>query len=237
MIEAYIITLEEQKPLNKITIDSIERTKSKIRPVVFEATTPDTVDVHLKTEFNYFDSQKFKWTWPTHTSQNHTDMKTGVYKFAYTAADQDKKIACSISHMRLWDLCVTQDKPIVILEADAVFTGWFNEEEVRGHKLVGLNDPRGATRRAQKFHETASSKTGVQPVPTVNNIGEFHPQGLAGHSAYYIEPSAAKELLDKVEVYGMWPNDAYVCKELFPWIRIVYPYFTKVQGTVSTTTR
>lgn len=237
MIDAYIITLEEQKPLNKLTKSSILETNSPVRPVVFEATTPDTIDEDLESDFNYFDYFKFKWTWPTDPSQNHIDMKTGVYKFAYNAVDQDKKVACSISHMRLWDLCVTQDKPIIVMEADAVFTGWFNEEEVRGHKLVGLNDPRGATRRAQKFHEIASSNLGIQRVPTVNNVGEFEPQGIAGHSAYYIEPEGAKELLDKIEVYGMWPNDAYVCRELFPWIRIVFPYFTKVMGTQSTTTR
>ena len=63
-----------------------------------------------------------------------------------------------------------------------------------------------------------------------------YPQGLAGHSAYYIEPEGAKELLDKVETYGMFPNDAYMCRELFPWIRVVYPYYTRISGESSTTT-
>jgi hypothetical protein len=75
-------------------------------------------------------------------------------------------------------------------------------------------------------------------VPTVNTVDEPPmPQGLAGHSAYYITPKGAKKLLDMIPEIGMWPNDAYMCKELFPWIRVVYPYFTRVQGTRSTTTR
>lgn len=237
MINGYIITLEDQRDLNRVMVSSIERTKSEIRPIVFEATTPETIDTHLQNEFNYFNSKNFKWTWPTDASQNHTDMKTGIYKFAYDALNQDKKVACSISHMRLWDLCVTSDKPILVFEADAVMTRQFDENELIGVNFVGLNDPRGATRRAQRFHDIVSSKQGLQSVPTINDSGEFHPQGVAGHSAYYITPEGAKELLDKVKEYGMWPNDAYVCKELFPWIRVVYPYFTRVQGTVSTTTR
>lgn len=238
MLNGYIIALRDTQSVAPL-VTSIEKTNSQIRPIVFEATTPDTIDQHLENEFNYFDSRKFKWTWPTDASQNHLDIKTGVYKFAYNAVDQDKKVACSISHMRLWDLCVTTDKPIVIFEADALMTRQFDATALEGNWIVGLNDPRGATRRSQVFHDKLrhGEEFIVQPVPTVNNAGEFEPQGLAGHSAYYIEPKGAKELLDKVSEYGMWPNDAYVCKELFPWIRVVYPYFTRVQGTASTTTR
>jgi GR25 family glycosyltransferase involved in LPS biosynthesis len=137
--------------------------------------------------------------------------------------------------MRLWDLCVLSKEPIIIFEADALMTRKYDVDF--DEMVVGLNDPRGTTRRADVFHERVSSREGVQVPPTVNRVGEMMPQGLAGHSAYYIKPEGAKQLLDNVKKYGMWPNDAYMCKELFPWIRVVYPYFTKVQGTASTTTR
>lgn len=234
MIDGYIITIPEVQSTSRL-VGSIADTNSKIKPIVFEATIPDTIETHLKNEFNYFDSKDFKWTWPTDPSQDSLDMKTGVYKFCYDALNQDKKVACSISHMRLWDLCATKDTPIIIFEADAYVTRQFDIEKFDTAKVVGLNDPRGATRRSSVFHE--KMRSGLQPVPTVNNSGEFHPQGLAGHSAYYIEPEGARELLDKVKEYGMWPNDAYMCKELFPWIRVVHPYYTKVVPTISTTTR
>jgi len=233
MINAYIIKLEGQSSTR--LIESIADTNSKIKSIIFEATTPETIKTHLQTEFQYFDGSTFKWTWPTDASQNHIDMKTGIYKFAYNALNQDKKVACSISHMRLWDLCATKDKPIIIFESDALVIRKIDASHFKGHKVVGLNDPRGATRRSNIFHE--DMKNGIHPVPSVNTLGEFEPQGLAGHSAYYIEPEGARELLDKVKIYGMWPNDAYMCKELFPWIRVVYPYYTKVIPTVSTTTR
>lgn len=233
MINSYIIKLQGQSSTR--LIESIADTNSKIKSITFEATTPDTIETHLQNEFQYFDGSAFKWTWPTDASQNHLDMKTGVYKFAYDALNQNKKVACSISHMRLWDLCAIKDKPIIIFESDALVIRKIDASRLKGHKVVGLNDPRGATRRSNVFHD--KMKNGIHPVPGVNNIGEFEPQGLAGNSAYYIEPEGAKELLDKVKDYGMWPNDAYMCKELFPWVRVVYPYYTKVIPTVSTTTR
>ena len=233
MINGYIIRLEEQSSTR--LVESIVDTDSKVRPIVFAATTPDTIESHLQNEFQYFDGSKFKWTWPTNGSENHIDMKTGIYKFAYDALNQDKKVACSISHMRLWDLCATTDSPIIIFEPDARVIRKIDASQFKGHKVVGLNDPRGATRRSNVFHE--KMKNGINPVPSVNNAGEFEPQGLAGHSAYYIEPEGARELLDKGKDYGMWPNDAYMCKELFPWIRVVHPYYTKVVPTISTTTR
>jgi GR25 family glycosyltransferase involved in LPS biosynthesis len=235
MIKGYIIAIEDQQ-LESVgeLINSIENTDSQIQPIVFNATVPETIDEDLDS-FTYFNKKDWKWNWPLSPEQNHSDFATGIYKFCYGAADQRKKIACSISHMRLWDLCVVTNEPIIIFEADALMTRRFDTEF--DANVVGLNDPRGTTRRSDVFHERVSMREGVQIPPTVNNVGEMMPQGLAGHSAYYIRPEGAKVLLDNVKKYGMWPNDAYMCKELFPWIRVVYPYYTKVQGTVSTTTR
>lgn len=241
MIDAYIIRIDNKGAQTEAAascLASIRKTDSQVNPIFFGATVPDTIDKHLKNEFSYYDSTKWKWTWPTDPSQNGLDLKTGMYKFCYEAADQKKKLACTLSHMRLWDKCVTDNKPIVILEADARFIRQFNSDEVRGTTICGLNDPRNATRRAKIFHDKARAKNGVQDVPTVNRIGEPPvPQGIAGNSAYYITPEGAKALLDFVTRNGAWPNDALMCKEMFPNLRIVYPYFTKVDVTESTTTR
>jgi len=237
-MRAFVIKLKDrQKDEVKRLRESIQETKSPLELNIWEATEPDTIDRNLS-RLKYLDKNDWKWTWPTSASENHLDMKTGIFKFAYGAADQNKKIATSLSHVTLWDAIVQMNETIVVFEADALLTRKFNPDEMGDAKVCGLNDPRGATRRADVFHKRVSSRQGVQPVPTVNQAGEAPvPQGLAGHSAYYITPEGAKELLDKVTDYGMWPNDAYMCKELFPWIRVVYPYYTKVQGTVSTTTR
>jgi GR25 family glycosyltransferase involved in LPS biosynthesis len=239
VIESFVIKIKDQQNEEVDNLrKSIKDTESDIVLNVFDAVVPNTIEESMD-KFEYFNKHDFKWTWPTNKSQDGLDMKTGIYKFCYSAVNQEKKVACSLSHMLLWDKCVQLDRPIIIFESDALVTRTFDHDEVRNSKLCGLNDPRGATRRSQLFHDLVSQKVGTQKAPTVNHVGENPvPQGIAGHSAYYITPIGAKELLDKVKIYGMWPNDAYVCKELFPWIRVVYPYFTKVQqGFESTTTR
>ena len=238
MIDAYVILLEDQT--EKFLLNDMIKVKCggvKVNP--FTAVTPETIEDDLKL-FENFDPKNFKWKWPTDPSEDHLDMQTGLYKFCYSAKSQDKKVACSLSHMLLWDLCVSDDKPIIVFESDARMLRSIDEKDLemfKGNKVVGLNDPRGATRRGNLFHQTLRTKSGVQKVPTINTPDENPmPQGLAGHSAYYIEPEGAKELLDKVGTYGMYPNDAYMCKELFPWIRVVYPYYTRISGESSTTT-
>lgn len=237
-MKAFVIKLKNRQDKEVETLrQSIVDTKTKLDLNIWEASEPDTIKKDLD-RFQYLDKRHWKWTWPTNPSENGFDLKSGVYKFMYQAAYQEKKVATSLSHVLLWDMVAVSNKPIVIFEADALMTRKFEQDYVKGNWVVGLNDPRGATRRASVFDSKVylSEKTYVQEVPTVNESNEFYPQGLAGNSAYYIEPDGARELLDKVKEYGMWPNDAYMCKELFPWIRVTTrPYFTRVQGIRSTT--
>lgn len=242
MIDAYIIRIDNKAIQTEAAakcLASITKTDSRgsINPFFFTATVPDTIDKHLSEEFKYLDTDRYKWTWPEVPMMDGLDIQSGLYKVCYRAKDQRRVEACLISHMRLWDKCATDDKPMIILEADALFTRQFNLDEVRGTTICGLNDPRSATRRAKVFHDSVRHKHGIQSVPTVNSVGENPvPQGLAGNSAYYITPDGAKKLLDLVLTFGGWPNDAIMCKELIPSMKIIYPYFTKVQGTESTTT-
>lgn len=238
-MRAFVIKIKgKQVPETKALQQSIKDTQSPLQFNIWDATTPDTFQRDLG-RLKYLNPKDWKWTWPVTHRQDGLDLKTGIHKFVYAAANQEKKVATSLSHVMLWDTCVQLDEPIVIFEADALLTRRFDPDTLEGYNVVGLNDPRGATRRGQLFHQIVSSKDGVQPAPTINQPGEPpKPQGLAGHSAYYITPKGAKELLDRVKDIGMWPNDAYMCKEIFPWIRVVYPYFTRVQqGIESTTTR
>lgn len=237
-MRAFVIKLKgQQKPEVEALRNSIKDTQSPLSLNVWEATTPDTFQRDLN-RLKHIDPKHWKWTWPTNQRQDGLDLKTGVYKFMYQAAHQEKKVATSLSHVSLWDVCVQLDEPIIIFEADALLTRRFEPDAMGNHDVVGLNDPRGATRRGNLFHGIVSKNIGIHKAPNINMTDEPPmPQGLAGHSAYYITPNGAKKLLDKIPEYGMWPNDAYMCKELFPWIRVIYPYFTRVQGTKSTTTR
>ena len=144
-----------------------------------------------------------------------------------------------ISHMRCWQKAIDLDETIVVLEHDALFIDSFLPEDLTSEwkgGIIGLNDPRGATRRSQEFHRKVSSYVGLQSVPSIDDWDV--PQGLAGNSAYMISPKGAKKLIDKVKEIGMWPNDALMCKQMFPWLQVVYPYYTTIQkGLKSTTTQ
>ena len=110
--------------------------------------------------------------------------------------------------------------------------------------ICGLNDPRGTTRKASIYDakvkaqlSLSSEGAGIVKVPYVDDPGDDPlPNGLAGNSAYVIKPWAAQKLLDKTAEVGIWPNDALMCRQFFPWLQQYYPYYTTVQGTKSTTT-
>ena len=108
--------------------------------------------------------------------------------------------------------------------------------------IVGINHPARATRKARTYLSKVEDACNLQvgslvPVPYVDDPGEPPlPNGLAGNSAYIIKPWAAKKLLEKTAEIGIWPNDALMCKQFFPWLQQSYPFYTMVQGTPSTTT-
>ena len=78
----------------------------------------------------------------------------------------------------------------------------------------------------------------ILPIPLIDGGDEVPlPMGLAGNSAYVIRPHAAKEVLEAMKSIGMWPNDAILCRQLFPWLRVTKQYYTTTQRGVSTTTQ
>ena len=293
-IKAYIITITN----NNISVvaarkllQTIRDTNSRIQPFLLDATTPNTIKQDIFANFpsdvadSIWVNETLRWTWPINPSQDGMDFATGLYKKAYRAADLRKVMACTISHMRLWQHCIDIDQPIVVLEHDAEFIRRFdykyivmcgetnengdqydmleddNPHTANGAReytgqftggIMGLNNPLGATRKAALFDQKVKqiqlpgdaglltslpNKYGISTVPYVDDPGDLPlPSGLAGNSAYIIKPWAAKKLMEKVKEVGIWPNDALMCRQFFPWLQVYYPYFTAVQRTTSTTT-
>ena len=236
MTDAYIINVKgEQEDAVKRLKKSITNTESDITAKVFRASTPDTMEQDLK-DMLCFDWRDWRWNWPMSPDEEGLDIQTGVYKKMYRANNQLKVIACAVSHMRVWEEIIRNNRPAVVLESDAYFTRKFTGMR-KGLGAVGLCDPRGATRKSQVFHEYASASKTLKFVPVVNSPDEDPiAQGFAGGSAYWMEPQFAERCFDKIKEVGMWPNDAFLCRENFLGLRIVYPYYTKVQGVASTTT-
>ena len=262
LVDGYIITIMNDfysSASARTCIQSIATTESWINPLLFAATTPQTIVVDInKYLYEWKDGLldslgNPRYTWPINEFGDRMDFATGVHKKHYTAKDVRKVVAAAISHMRLWASCYYNNKPIVILEHDVVFTRRFKTSllsHVKDTKVLdishtgmwlngicSLNDPRGATRRGLYYHDQMKTASGCRPVVKVNNPNDpEYAEGLPGNSAYIITPEAAKMLLDKSAQIGIWPNDALMCRQLFPFIQSYYPYFTQVNQQRSTTT-
>jgi hypothetical protein len=218
-------------------IQSIKNTESFLTPLLMDATTPSTLVRDLDTfGFNLLD-----WSYPKSPAETVLH-SSGMKLTGYRATDYTKVAACLVSHMRAWRFCVEIKEAIVVLEHDALFTRKFDIMNIlRGERgfdggVLGLNDPRGATRKSALYHERVVETTlnGIAPAPWIDD--ESIPQGIAGNSAYIIKPEAAQYLLNQLSTVGLWPNDALMCKQFFPWLEQAYPYYTTLQGTPSTTT-
>lgn len=194
----------------------------------YQATTADFANVTLN-------GAGLKWTYPWEGES--IDFASGLTLKSYPTAYKERRIACFMSHYRLWHECKKIDEPILICEHDAIFVHKLDPEPIINSKyeVIGINNPLMATRKAQYYYKMIKeSNNEIQPVPTID---EFNiPQGLAGNSAYIIKPTGAKNLIDAASQYGAWPNDALMCKQIIPKLGVTRRFYTKVQGLPSTTT-
>jgi GR25 family glycosyltransferase involved in LPS biosynthesis len=144
------------------------------------------------------------------------------------------RIGCAMSHFRLWLECAESGAPLMILEHDAVFLRPF--EPFQFQSACQLNDPAGATRRGDWWSaQMAKRGPGVWPKTWVTDPRERIPDGLAGNSAYVLQPWTAARLVALYRDVGVWPNDATLCAQLVPGLQEVYPFVTRVAQSVSTT--
>lgn len=193
----------------------------------FEAVTPEYVDAIME-------ENHVKWNYPW--VGKVTDFATGLTKSAYKTKNPKARVACAMSHYLLWKTCVKLNEPILILEHDAVFTLPIDFDPSDANMfIIGINNPLGATRKAREYYNTImDSNKWIQPVPKIDN--DDVPQGLAGNSAYIIKPVGAQKMLALVKEFGLWPNDAIMCRQLLPRLGVTRKFYTNVQGLKSTTT-
>lgn len=165
------------------------------------------------------------------------DINSGLLKSPYQTRNPNARIACALSHYKLWEKCYKEDETFLIMEHDCV---WFNKLDIwvtedPRYDIIGINDPRGCTRRSNQFHQAVKKAQGlVTRAPKIDE--DYVPQGIAGNSAYIMQPTGAKKMLDLVSEYGLWPNDALMCRQLVPSLGVTKTYYTGVQGLPSTTT-
>lgn len=180
--------------------------------------------------------EKLQWNYPW--IGEVFDFASGLKKSAYQTANPKSRIACALSHYYLWKYCADNQEPTLVLEHDAIFIKDLDPTYIIESKydIVGINNPLGATRRAKLFYDKiVNCDQRIMITPTIDEINV--PQGLAGNSAYIIKPRGAKNLIAAVHKYGLWPNDALMCKQLIPNLGVTTEFYTTLQGTPSTTTK
>jgi len=209
-------------------------------PKVFSAVIPEHVN-QMMTQLG------LKWNYPWQNPV--TDLVTGLKKTPYPTQFKNNRIACALSHYRLWAECVHTKEPMLIMEHDAYFThklqGYYGILDDNRWDIIGINEPIGNTRRANEFakqvfisqdplHGSDNFGIDIVPVPTIDSFDV--PQGLAGNSAYIIKPNGAANLLLAVKKYGLWPNDAIMCKQLIPRMGVTKMHFTDCNHDLKSTT-
>lgn len=178
-----------------------------------------------------------KWNWPWEGEV--IDFATGLKKTPYRTKNPLARIGCALSHLELWTTCSMGHEAYLILEHDAFFTKKLNFKDLllyeTPYDIIGINDPRGATRKSGLFHSLVqSSNNDIVSIPHIDNNNI--PQGLAGNSAYLIKPKGARNLVKAVIEYGLWPNDAIMCRQLIPRMGVTKTYYTTVQKLERSTT-
>jgi GR25 family glycosyltransferase involved in LPS biosynthesis len=123
------------------------------------------------------------------------------------------EVAAALSHISLWQKCVLQDKPLVVLEHDAVMVQPYLDHSVY-NSICYLGG-----------HEQATQGWQVLPTPPHASEGPNYHFICRAH-AYAIDPAVAKNLLAHVLKFGICaPLDIMIRADIFPiHQRGVYAY-------------
>lgn len=70
--------------------------------------------------------------------------------------------------------------------------------------------------------------------PKTKVFDDTRPDGLAGGSAYVLQPHTALYLMELTREIGVWPNDALLCRQLVDGLQEHYPFITEARPDMST---
>jgi GR25 family glycosyltransferase involved in LPS biosynthesis len=114
------------------------------------------------------------------------------------------EVAAALSHISLWQKCVLQDKPLVILEHDSIMLKPYLKHEIY-NSIAYLGG-----------HEQATQNWQVLPTPPHASEGPNYHFICRAH-AYAIDPVVAKNMLAYVLQNGInGPLDIMIRADIFP---------------------
>ena len=206
---------------------------------LFDAVTPNEINKLMAVH-------SLHWNYPW-IKKEYCE-KTDVFKVPYKTTNIDAKIACALSHYLLWHRSYQNNETLLILEHDAEFIHSIPENigeiiDQSSFSFIGVNDPRGATRKSNVFHQSIIKESSfgdqmkIIKCPWVEPDDRENIQGLAGGSAYIVKPEGAVELLDNIDELGLWHNDCILSHQVLPGsLGVSSLYLTRVQKGIKSTT-
>ena len=133
---------------------------------------------------------------------------------------QDKAMACFFSHYSAWAIAEASNKPILILEHDAVFKKKIDLDALEFNGILNIGKP----------------SYGRFETPHFSGVGAFVSGGqgyLKGAHAYVVSPEAASDLI-KLAKTKAGPADLFISLQNFPRMEEYYPWPVVVEETFST---
>lgn len=130
------------------------------------------------------------------------------------------EVACALSHISLWQKCVLDDQPLVVLEHDSVMVQpYVNHAVFNSICFLGSN-------------EQVNQGWGVFPTPPHASEGPNYHFLCRAH-AYAIDPAVAKNMLSHVLKYGICaPLDIMIRADIFPIHQMgIFAYDVKGEDT------
>jgi GR25 family glycosyltransferase involved in LPS biosynthesis len=229
-MKAYVITIpghEYSESVARRCIESADRFGISVE--TFPAVTKDTVAEIMAKE-------NLQWSWANMNTTKTRCPYTSLEQFPYRTKSLEAKMACSMSHYMLWKRCVELDEPILILEHDAVFVAPLPAIHFEG--AIQINDPDGGGYRGRDHSKIMKDRNtvGVHPLTPKRPPDSMIPDGFSGNSAYIVKPWAAYKFKQAYKNHGVWPNDATICLQQFPWLEELYPFVTVIKQSHSTST-
>lgn len=132
------------------------------------------------------------------------------------------EVATALSHISLWVECVKIDKPIVILEHDAIMVQPYYE-----HKLFNSIAYLGCCEQVLQSWPVLPTPIHASEGPNYHFICRAH--------AYAIDPIVAKNLLSHVIKYGIYaPLDIMIRADIFPMHQMGIVAFDEVDPALTT---
>ena len=229
-MKAYAIVIKDHEVSElayKKLCESSEIVENDFEITKFNAIIPERNEDLMK-------RNNIKWNYPW--IGRVSDFASGLTKSAYKTTNPQARIACALSHWTLWNKVASDSETALVLEHDARFTAKVDITISKKFNILGINNPLGCTRLSRVYYnKILENKQEQQLVPWIDS--QNVPQGLAGNSAYIITPAGAKQMLKLVKEFGLWPNDAIMCRQLVTGLGVSRKFYTTIQNLKSTTTQ